>query len=177
VWILIHLRRPSLRHTCLPGLRGPAWAAASALALITGVAPEIISSKNAGDHYSDTFMIGFLRARSFETLRLTPKMVSGAKTKIGPDHVLLLSVRCAGEGTWGVVYADHYYHNFECYVLSSLAFLNRPVMSAYLVIHPKWRINYVAEKPKPRATAQGPQLTLAAVRKDGEFTKSRTWAQ
>jgi len=164
-------------HLFAGSARASLGCGASALALITGVAPEIISSKNAGDHYSDTFMIGFLRGRSFQTLRLTPKMVSGAKTKIGPDHVLLLSVRCAGEGTWGVVYADHYYHNFECYVLSSLAFLNRPIMSAYLVIHPKWRIDYVAEKPKPRATAKGRQLTLAAVRKDGEFTKSRTWAQ
>jgi hypothetical protein len=149
---------------------------ASALALITGVAPEIISAQNGGTHFSDQFMIRFLRARKFRTLRLTPRMVTGAGTKIVPNHVLLVSQWFRpGEGTWGVVYEDFYYHNFEGYVLSSLAFLNKPIMSAHLVIHPKWRINCSATKPEPKPRAKWRQLTLASMRKHSEFTHLRTW--
>jgi hypothetical protein len=149
---------------------------ASALALVTGVAPEIISSQNGGSHFSDRFMVGFLRVRNFRTLRLTPRMITGARTKIGSNHVLLVSQWFrSDEGTWGVVYENFYYHNFEAYVLSSLAFLNRPIMSAYLIIHPKWRINCSVTKPDPKPRAKGRQLTLAFMRKHSEFTHLRTW--
>jgi len=150
---------------------------ASALALITGVAPEIIASQNGGAHYSDFFMTRFLRVRSFRTLRLTPRMISCAKNKIGPDHVLLVSqLFRRDEGTWGVVFQDFYYHNFEGYVLSSLAFLNKPILSAYVVFHPKWRINYKTTKMKTKTRAKGRQPTLASLRKHADWTFQRTWS-
>jgi hypothetical protein len=149
---------------------------ASALALITGVPPEIISARNGGTHYSDRFMTRFLRVRNFRTLRLTPRMVTGARTKIGADHVLLVSqLFRPGEGTWGVVYADFYYHNFDAYALSSLAFLNKPIMSAYLVIHPNWRIEYATKKCIEKPGTKGRQLTLASMCKHSEFTYLRSW--
>lgn len=159
---------------------GPARSAlgcgASALALITGVAPEIISSENGGAHYSDRFMIWFLRARNFQTLRLTPNIVTGARVKIGPHHVLLMSqLFRRDEGTWGVIFADFYYHNFESYVLSSLAFLNKPILSAYVVFHPKWRISYKTGKAKPKPKAKGSPITLASLRKHCDLSYSRTW--
>ncbi len=164
-------------HLFCGSVRSALGCGASALALITGVAPEIISSQNGRAHYSDRFMVRFLRARHFGTLRLTPSIVTWARTKIGPDHVLLISQLFRhGEGTWGVVFSDFYYHNFEAYVLSSLAFLNKPVISAYLVIHPKWRINREVVKPKPRLRAKESQLTLASLRKHCDFTQMRAWA-
>ena len=45
---------------------------ATALSLISGVAPEIVASQNGNAHYSDRFMTRFLRARGFSTCRLTP---------------------------------------------------------------------------------------------------------
>jgi hypothetical protein len=121
-------------------------------------------------------MTRFLRARNFRTLRLTPRMVTGARTKIGAGHVMLVSqLFRPGEGTWGVVYADFYYHNFDVFALSALAFLNKPIMSAYLVIHPKWRIGYATKKSTQRPCVKGRQLTLASMRKHSEFTYLRSW--
>jgi hypothetical protein len=149
---------------------------ASALALITGVAPEIIASENGGAHYSDLFMTRFLRACNFRTIRLTTNMVTGARNKIGADHVLLVSqLFRRQEGTWGVVFQDFYYHNFQGYVLSSLAFLNKPILSAYVVFHPKWRIKYSTRKPRSKRRANGRQPTLASLRKHCDFIYPRTW--
>ncbi len=121
-------------------------------------------------------MTRFMRSRNFRMFRLTPRSVILAKTKIGPGHVLLVSQWFRpDEGTWGVVYGDFYYHNFEAYLLSSLAFLNKPIMSAYLVIHPKWRIDETTKKSKARPLTRGPQLTLASMRKRSEFTHLRAW--
>jgi hypothetical protein len=147
------------------------------LALITGVAPEIIASQNGAAHYSDLFMTRFLKARNFRLLRLTPNLIAGAKTKIGADHVLLVSqLFRRGEGTWGVVFEDFFYHNFQTHVLSSLAFLNRPILSAYVVFHPKWRIDYETEKPKPKSRTKGRQPTLASLRQNCHFTTLRRWS-
>lgn len=121
-------------------------------------------------------MTRFLRARNFQALRLTPSLLTEAKSKIRADHVLLVSqLFRRGEGTWGVVFEDFYYHNFQGYVLSSLAFLNKPILSAYVVFHPKWRINYSTRKPKAKPRANGRQPTLASLRKHCDFTYLRTW--
>ena len=150
---------------------------ASALALITGIAPEIVASENGGAHYSDRFMTGFLRARQFQTIRLTPAVMARANSAIGSDHVLLISQLCrSGEGTWGVIFADFYYHNFEVYSLSGLAFLNKPILSAYVVFHKKWRIRYAAKKPRPVVPPKKRRLTLASLRKHCQFTLWRKWA-
>jgi hypothetical protein len=121
-------------------------------------------------------MTRFLRARRFRTLRLTPDLLVQAKTEVRPDHVLLLSqLFRPGEGTWGVVFEDFYYHNFDAYALSSLSFLNKPILSAYLIVHPKWQISYATKKPTAMPPAKRHQLTLASVRKHPEFTHLRTW--
>jgi hypothetical protein len=113
---------------------------AGALALLTGIAPEIISAKNGGAHYPDTFMRRFLRRHGFRTLQLTQCNVSAAKDSVGTEHVILISQLFAhNEGTWGILFGSIYYHNFTCYAASSLSLLNKPVLSAYLVVHPRWQ--------------------------------------
>ena len=147
------------------------------MALITGVPPEVIRAQSGRRHYSDAFMVGFLQARGFRTLRLTPNLLVKAGTTVGPDHVLLISqLFRPREGTWGVIFGELYYHNFEVYALSGRAFLNKPILSGYLVIHPKWRIACVTKKPKLRAPSKGRQLTLAAIRKGCDFAQLRKWA-
>jgi hypothetical protein len=149
---------------------------ASALALITGVPPEVISARNGGAHYSDRFMTRFLHAQKCRTLRLTPRRVVAAGSKVRSEHVLLISQWFRrGEGTWGVVYQGFFYHNFEQYTLSSLAFLNKPIMSAYLVIHPKWRISYAAKKPIAKPRMKRPPLTLSSICRNPAFTFLRSW--
>lgn len=151
---------------------------AGALALITGVPPEKVAAEHVGNHYADSFMVRFLNRRGYRVLSLTPFSIVGAHSKIGTDHVVLISQLFRRyEATWGVIFGNTYYHNFDSYSLSGLAFLNKPILSAYLVVHPTWRI---AEQPKPTATAVksrgGPRLKLRAIRKGAEFSWRREWS-
>lgn len=152
---------------------------ATALALLTGVAPETITAKKRGSHYSDDFMVRFLRARGFRVLLLTLCNLSSAKADIGTAQVLLLSqLFRKNEGTWGVIFNGEYYHNFEGYSLTVLSFINKPILSAYLVAHPKWQRNpppSVKPSPDPKNRSRG--LTLAALRMAGSGTLSDSSAQ
>jgi hypothetical protein len=138
---------------------------ASALALLTGTAPETITAKKRGTHYSDDFMMRFLRGRGFRVLLLTLCNLSSATADIGASHVLLVSqLFRKNEGTWGVIFNGLYYHNFESYLLGTLCFINKPILSAYLVAHPKWQMNPPASlKPSPRPKIRSDGLTLAAL--------------
>ena len=152
---------PYLFHGSYRSQRG---CGASALALLTGVAPEIIASENGRPHYSDHFMLQFLRAREFRTLHLTPRNVTTATKPIGTQHVVLLSqLFKKKEGTWGVLFGDTYYHNFDLYALTALAFLNKPILTAYVVIHPKWQIDRSAGAPSPKLPPLRRRLTLNAL--------------
>lgn len=162
-------------HLFCGSVRSQLGCGASALALLTGVPPEIISSQNGRAHYSDAFMVRFLKTRKFRTLQLTPRLISGAASKISMDHVLLISQLFRhDEGTWRVVFGDFYFHNFEPYSLSNLAFLNKPILSAYLVIHPKWRISYSTPHRRPELPAKGSRLTVARLRQHSHFAQVRT---
>lgn len=151
---------------------------ATALALLTGVPASLIAAKHKGRHFADAFMVRFLRANGFRVLRLTPLSICGARTKIGADHVVLVSQLFRRyEATWGVVHSNAYYHNFAVHELSSLAFVNKPILSAYCVIHPAWRIagadnEEVAKLPR----VSGPRIKLSALRKHAEFCHMRAWA-
>jgi hypothetical protein len=127
----------------------------SALALLSGTLPEVIAARRRSNHCSDDFMLRFLRAKGFQTLRLTQCNVSVAKSSIGAEHVLLLSqLFRRNEGTWVVLFNGSCYHNFDQYLLKELSFLNKPILSAYVVVHPRWKVAYGAgyeplSKPKP----------------------------
>jgi len=134
--------RDNARHGC----------GASALALLTGVDPKVISAKNGKPHYSDQFMVRFLRSRGFSVLTLTWCNVSVAPIQIGRTHVVLLSqLFRRNEGTWGIVFNGFYYHNFDIFSLEELSFLNKPVLSAFLVMTPSWHSDEMPGKaPAPK---------------------------
>ncbi len=123
---------------------------ASALALLTGVLPERIARENGDPHYSDRFMLRFLRNRGFMATELTLCRISASTSSIGRNHVVLLSQLFRPcEATWGVIFnATTYFHNFEWYDVGALSLLNKPVMSAYLVVHPTWRARRTLTKAK-----------------------------
>jgi hypothetical protein len=114
---------------------------ASALALLTGVKPEEVSEHNKfRAHYSDTFMLRFLRSRRFRIARLTLCNLSVATSRIGVSHVILASqLVLKNEATWSVVHNGCCYHNFDIFRPNSLTFLNKPLLSAYLVNSPAWK--------------------------------------
>jgi hypothetical protein len=150
---------------------------AGALSLITGVPPEKIAGKHRGRHYSDRFMTWFLRQRSFRLLRLTPLRITSAQNKVGSEHVILVSQLLRDyEATWGVIFDDIYYHNFTAYNLSALGCLNKPILSAYLVIHPSWRVPDDFKLPRPKRRIAGPTFKVSDLRKGSEFSALRSWA-
>ena len=112
---------------------------ASALSILTGVSPDIVSAKNGGPDYSDEFILRFLRQKGFSTLALTWCNVSTGPTRIGREHVILLSqLFTKNEGTWGVIFNGYYFHNFDIYAVEHLSFVNKPILSAYLVSSASW---------------------------------------
>lgn len=136
---------------------------ASALALLTGVLPALIASRNGSRHYSDKFMLGHLHERGFTVLPLTQCNVTASTSEIGNQHVVLLSqLFRRNEATWGVIFNERYFHNFETYALDALSMLNKPVLSAYLVFHPRWRFGFQANSqttPKLQDRTGGLKVT------------------
>ncbi len=95
---------------------------ACALALVTGTPPETIASKKRSSHYSDEFMLRYLRKRGFKVTRLTLCNISTATSSIGSAHVLLISqLFRQNEGTWVILYEGTCYHNFMQYSLETVA--------------------------------------------------------
>jgi hypothetical protein len=132
---------------------------ASALALLTGVPPEDIAAHKRGAHYSDAFMVRFLRRHGFHLLQLTQCNVSASRFRIGADHVLLVSqLYQRNIGTWIVMHGDQCYHNFDVYALDRFSFINKPLLSAYLVGHRRWQNHpdhSVTPIPKPKPQKGG----------------------
>jgi hypothetical protein len=128
----------------------------SALALLTGVPPERIIRQRRQKHYSDRFMVAFLRRHGLRVLKLTQCLVSQNDTSsIGGNHVILLSqLFSRNEGTWGVTFGSLYYHNFHAYSLDELSLLNKPVLSAYLVCDTQFRLKQVSRKQHGNLTGR-----------------------
>lgn len=148
---------------------------ATALALLSGIPPEQIAAKKRGAHYSDRFMVRFLRGHCFRTLELSVGNRAAAKSQLGDSHCLLLSQWYRGdEGTWLVLHNGTCYHNFDMYSLDSLSFLRKPLLSAYLVMHPRWR-----RPAKPPANApkkplrKSTLLTLGKIDFKHQFVPAR----
>jgi hypothetical protein len=78
--------------------------------------------------------------------------------------VLISQLFRPNEGTWGVIFNWTYYHNFPSYALDALSFLNKPILSAYLVAHPKWqRYQLVKEGSSLNPRAKKDKLTFSAL--------------
>lgn len=134
---------------------------AGALAALTGVAPEIIAARNGSPHYADRFMRRFLRDRGFAVVPLTMCKLSDSKAALGSQNVILLSqLFRRNEATWGSIFGSIYVHNFDVYTLEALSFLNKPVLTAYVVSHPKWRTFMPIEESRSsdRRSGQRPRF-------------------
>jgi hypothetical protein len=146
-------------------LRRKIGCGATALGLLTGIPTEKIATKKRGDHYSDNFMLRFLRRHGFRTLELTSSNVSPDRSKIGDTHVLLLSQYWSSrlnEATWIVLHDQICYHNFDLYSLESLSFLRKPLLSAFLIHHPRWgRPTKKREIPPGKPPSRKPRFTFA----------------
>lgn len=158
---------------CHIGTSG-AGCGASALSLITGVPPEQITARHRGRNYSDSLMVRYLRKRGYRVLHLTPEKLARS-SRVGSRHVVLISQLFNDqEGTWGVIFGNTYYHNFQSYELSALSFMNRPILSAYLLLHPRWRITSPT-KGGTRQGGGGMKVELGKMYPGSEFSSWRRW--
>jgi hypothetical protein len=142
---------------------------ASALALLTGTPPESIVRRKRDTHCSDEFMLHFLRRKGYRTLRLTQCNISLAESNLDATHVLLISqLFRRNEGTWVVIHNSKCYHNFESYSLEELSFVNKPILSAHVVIHPRWQMHVGrGQKPKHKLPRPKGGVTMLALCKAG----------
>lgn len=124
----------------------------STLALLTGELPRTIAAENHNrPHTSARFMVKFLRARGYSVFELTRWHIVSSRTKIGPNHIVLLAqVFRRLEGTWNVLHNGICYHNNDMYTLDNLSLLNKPIETAFLVVHPRWRRSSVEKQSKAR---------------------------
>ena len=155
-------------------IRGSRGCGATALALLTGVPPDRIAQQNHyQSHFADEFMVRFLRRRGFAVVPLTQCSVSASESQLGTSHVLLLSqLFTQNEATWGVIFGGTYFHNFDYYTLDSLSFLNKPVLSAYVISSPRWRLDQ-SPRPKPALPPKAKlgKMTLRDLMKRGLVLK------
>lgn len=122
-------------------------------------------------------MIRFLKRRGFRVLRLTPLRISSALNPIGNEHVILVSQLISDYiASWSVLFDSLAWHNFAAYNLSGLAGLNKPILSAYLIIHPSWRVAEDFELPRHVRRLAGPKFKVSDLRKGAEFSALRNWA-
>ena len=112
----------------------------NALAIVTGLKPSSFPKK---EHYSDNLMVSILRKLGYTIIPLTVAMLTNNEdflvNRIKKHHVLLVSqMMLKNEGSWCVTYGGVLFHNFEIDSVQPLEFINRPIMSAYIVFHTKW---------------------------------------
>lgn len=149
----------------------------TALALLTGEPPEKIAAKNGRAHHSDEFMLRFLRRLGFRVLQLTLCNVSETTSIVGAANVILLSqLFRKAEATWGVIFNGFYFHNFDIYSLETLSFINKPIVSAYLVFHPRWRpVGKQPRKPDAKVHLAKRTVPFSTLRIEPATTSSAKW--
>ena len=116
----------------------------TALATITGDNPYKISSLNKNKHYSDEFMLKYLRQHKIKCIKMTKCNLTNNKDweyQINDRHVLLVSqlVKKA-EATWKIIYQGISHHNFLPSTFSVTSMLNNPICSSYVLFKPEWKV-------------------------------------
>jgi len=120
---------------------------ANALALITGNSPWSIRKTNDWkDHYSDEFMLKYLRQHKIKCIKLTKCNLTNKKddssitNAITDKHVILMSqlVKKA-EATWSISIQGLNWHNFSASTMCAFDMISHPLSSAYVLYSPKWK--------------------------------------
>jgi hypothetical protein len=147
--------------------QGQMGCGACALALLTGVPPEVIAAKHNNIHYADSFMVRFLQQHGFRLLQLTLCNVSSATPSQNPTQARRARVAALPQkrGYLGCDASRHRcFHNFETYTVDSLSLLNKPILSAYLVTHLRWRLGVRNGKVPKLKFARSRRLAWAQLR-------------
>jgi hypothetical protein len=119
---------------------------ANALALLTGKHPARVSRLNKHrNHFSDRFMLAFLRKHGFKTFKITKCNLTSRNTdfemgQLSDNHLMLMSqLLKPNEASWVVYWNGIQYHNFELSKANFWNLLNLPIISAYVLYKNEWK--------------------------------------
>lgn len=121
----------------------------SALALLTGKDPNLIVQQNKGkEHYSDRFMVDYLRKNQFKVYQINKCNLSSRNKSdtvaysINEDNLILSShLIQRNVASWIVTYGDTQFHNFQLSKCSFMGLLNFPISTAYVLYKKEWGID------------------------------------
>jgi len=118
----------------------------SVISTLTGESPFSLKKKNKNsEHCSDEFVIKRIKLKGFKVLPITKCLVSNTKSdyiydKIKDYHCLLMSqLYKKAEASWTISVFGKIYHNYMAYDLKPLEFVNRPIVSAFLISRKDWK--------------------------------------
>lgn len=115
---------------------------ATALGLITGVSPSKIAEKNGRRHYSDRFMVDYLRKKGVSVYEVNRANLTRSKQwehQLSDNNVVLYSAHTAkGEQSWFLTFNSYIYHNFIISKASHLDLLSFPIDSMFILFSKKW---------------------------------------
>ena len=105
--------------------------------------------------FSDKFMVNFLRKKGYKVIPITQCLVSNTPNIRPSDNiirhshvVLMCQLYHKNEASWTVAYQGELMHNNEVTELYPMEFVNRPILSAYMIFHPAWK-TIPAQQTKP----------------------------
>lgn len=139
-------------HMFFPDTFSSCGCGQNTLALLTGIDPFKIKKqltdkgilKNEVSHTSDAQMVKYLKQKKFRVLPITKAEMTPNRyfiaSKIDSSNVILLSALfLKNEASWGILYDQTFYHNFQATQTSTLTLLNHPILTAYCLFHENWR--------------------------------------
>lgn len=116
---------------------------ATALALLTGKNPKDIALKNGKNHYSDRFMVDFLRKNKISVYEVNRANLTRSKEwrhQLSDNNVILYSAHTSKkESSFFVTFNGYLYHNFRISKADYLDFLSFPIDTCYVLFKKEWK--------------------------------------
>jgi hypothetical protein len=113
------------------------------LAILTGLSFKYIEKQKPNKHWTDRSITQFLKNRGFDIVELTKNNVTNVyweQFPINERHVILLNIEMdALEASWFLLHDNILYHNLYKMSFNSYFFLNKPIQSAFILNHGKWK--------------------------------------
>ncbi len=124
---------------------GAVGCGATALAFITGESPFKIAQKVKNKHYSDRFMLDFLRQHGISCFKVNRANLTNSPNqliehKLQDNHVILYSKLISKkECSWFVSWNRYEWHNFRVTAANYYDLLNFPIESCYVLFKKEWK--------------------------------------
>jgi len=113
---------------------------ANVLSNILGESP--LKFKKSNNHYPDSYMVKQLRKHGVSCHKITQSNLTNTKEaylKLDDRNVLMFCLLLKrGEGSWGLLYNQTFYHNQESSQLHVWNLINSPIKSLFCLHKKEW---------------------------------------